>query len=67
MENVEYNTFFQDGKPIVVGGAKAIKNNKDSGLKEKLKAVWKKMVQAVETMEDKSYEKNQEKIIKVGE
>jgi hypothetical protein len=67
MENVEYNTFFQDGKSIVVGGAKAIKNNKDSGLKEKLKAVWKKMVQAVETMEDKSYEKNQEKIIKVGE
>ena len=66
MENVEYKTFFQDGKPIVVNGAKAIKNNKDSGLKEKLKAVWKKMVQSVETMKDKSYEKNQEKIIKVG-
>lgn len=64
---VEYNTFFQDGKPIVVIGDKAIKNNKDSGLKEKLKAVWKKMVQSVEMMEDKSYEKNQEKIIKVGE
>ncbi|NLD78900.1 MAG: hypothetical protein GX641_00995 [Mollicutes bacterium] len=63
MENVEYKTFFQDGKPIVVNGAKAIKNNKDSGLKEKLKAVWKKMVQSVETMKDKSYEKNQEKII----
>jgi len=63
MENVEYKTFFQDGKPIVVNGAKAIKNNKDSGLKEKLKAVWKKMVQSVETMQDKSYEKNQEKRI----
>lgn len=57
----------QKKQQAMMTGFKAVNNKIFSGLKEKLKSVWEKMVQSVEMMEDKSYEKNQEKIIKVGE